>query len=315
MRRTRLPVGTLAVVALAVAGVGVPVVLLSGIRSTGPSPRSAPPAHPRPSPSPGYLPSGEAWAPAVRPEGDRLVMPVTFPEGTTAELVYPPELALHRLNVSPDTYADGGPRACGWGVHATRHDPAAGWIRGSAPLFEHTRADGGVVALWDGGPAHEPHDFLVYRFGAWSILVPCRFGGPGDEEALASWAEHLHGRQTPEGLLVLWSDPPLVVNPWRDQHGPTIRMSNREVVLDLRPGSEQCDPGSGWGGDTDPGDGVVQWCVQPEGAVYLYANGFTPEARRMLGLLVEGLEVRDVRPSEAGQPTSARTSSGTSKFA
>lgn len=251
---------------------------------------------PSPTPSPSYLPLGERWAPPTYREGDRLVMPVTFPDGTTAELVYPAKLGLEQLSVYPDTYADGGPDVCGYPVSATRYDPLVWWVRGDAPLAEHVRQGGTTVALWQGTRDHEPYDYLVYRFGSWSVLVPCKWDG--DEEALAIWAENLHGYESPEGLLVLQGTPPLVLHPWRDQNGPTLRMSDDDVVVDLRPLSGQCDPASGWGGDTDPRDGVVQWCVQPEGAIYIYANGFTSEGKDFLQLLVNGLEVRDVQPAE-----------------
>jgi hypothetical protein len=249
-----------------------------------------------PTPSPTYLTVGERWAPPTYPEGDLLVMPVTFPDGTSAELVYPPELALEELSVYPDTFADGGPRQCGWSVHATRYDAHAGWITGEEPLAEHVRAGGATVGLWEGTPDNEPYDYLVYRFGSWSVLVPCLGGGAIDQEALAVWAENLHGQETPDGLLALEGTPPLVLHPWRDQNGPTLRLSGNDVVIDIRPRSEQCDPASGWGGDTDAADGVVQWCVEPEGGIYVYANAFAPGGKDLLQALVDDLEVRGVPP-------------------
>lgn len=121
---------------------------------------------PSPTPSPSYLALGDRWAPPTYREGDRVVMPVTFPDGTTAELVYPPELGLEELSVYPDTFADGGRSGCGWSVSATRYDPLVGWVRGDAPLAEHVRRDGTTVALWEGTHDHEPYNFLVYRFDA-----------------------------------------------------------------------------------------------------------------------------------------------------
>jgi len=128
------------------------------------------------------------------------------------------------------------------------------------------------------------------------VLVPCQWDGSIDREALAVWAENLHGHESSDGLLVLEGTSPLVLHPWRDQNGPTLRLSSEEVVIDIRPLSEQCDPASGWGGDTDAADGVVQWCVQQEGGIYVYANAFAAEAKDLLQALVEGLEVRDVLP-------------------
>lgn len=267
----------------------------TGAQACCPAWQPNPDAEPGATPPPTYLAADEWWAPPVYPEGDRLVMPVTFPEGTTAELVYPPELGLEELNVYPDTYGEGGPGQCGWPVYATRYDPHTGWITGREPLAEHIRADGTTVELWEGTPDNEPYDYLVYRFGSWSVLVPCQWAGSIDREALAVWAENLLGEESPEGLLVLDGTPPLVLHPWRDQNGPTLRFSNQDVVIDVRPLSGQCDPSSGWGGDTDASDGVVQWCVRREGGIYVYANAFSAEAEVFLQSLVDELVVRRVR--------------------
>jgi hypothetical protein len=223
-------------------------------------------------------------------------MPVTFPDGTRAQLVYPARLALEDLSVYPDTFAGGGPRACGASVSATRYDPhgEGDWFIGDDPLWEHRRSDGLTVQLWKGTTDHGG-SFLVYRFGSWTVLVPCL--GSAESEDLRLWAESLHGEETPEGLLVLESTPPLVVNPWR-HHPPVIRFSDRHIIFELSPDSAQCDPSNGWGGDQDAGDGVVQWCIDPEGRVYLYANGFSSDGERFLQALVDDLEVRRVRPPD-----------------
>lgn len=268
----------------------------TGAQACCPAWQPHPDVEPSGTPTPTYLSVDERWAPPTYPEGDRLVMPVTFPDGTTAEVVYPSDLALEKLSVYPDTFADGGGRQCGWGVHATRYDPHVGWIRGAEPLTEHVGADGTTVELWEGTRDNEPYDYLVYRFGSWSVLVPCLGDGVIDQETLAVWAENLHGHESADGLLVLEGTPPLVLHPWRDQNGPALRFSNKDVIIDIRPLSDQCDPASGWGGDTDAADGVVQWCVQPEGGIYVYANAFAPEGEDSLRALVDGLEVRVVRP-------------------
>jgi hypothetical protein len=181
-------------------------------------------------------------------------------------------------------------------VSGTRHNShgAGDWYIGDEPLWEHVRADGLTVQLWNGTPDHRPYDFLVYRFGSWIVLVPC--SDSTDREALRIWAESLHGEQAPDGLLVLRSTPLLVVNPWRNQHAATIRMSGDEIVVDIRTSPELCDPSTGWEGDRGAGDGTVQWCIHQPGGIYVYANGYTPAAERFLQDLVEGLEVRRVRP-------------------
>jgi hypothetical protein len=243
-----------------------------------------------PSPSPSSLRDNDSWSPATYREDGRLVMPVTFPDRTQAELVYPPELGLEDLHVYPDTYVTGS-EACGPALYATRHD-LEGWITGKEPLDEHVRPDGMRVELWEGAPSSRPYEFLVYRFGDWTAFTPCL--EIVDRDHVRIWAENLHGEQSPDGMLVLESTPPLVVNPWHDRDAPTIRMSDDDIIIDLR--TARCDTGSG--GDRGADDGVIQWCIHPQGGIYLYANGFSPAAERFLQDLVEGLEVRRVRPPE-----------------
>ncbi|MGZ8632102.1 MAG: hypothetical protein ACXWZF_14250 [Actinomycetota bacterium] len=83
-----------------------------------------------------HLPPNARWAPAVARKDGRVVMPITFPDGATAELVYPADLALEELNFYADTYGvlDGKSSSCGWPVHASPHDPRSGWVRGDEPL-------------------------------------------------------------------------------------------------------------------------------------------------------------------------------------
>jgi hypothetical protein len=246
-----------------------------------------------PSGPPSYLDPDERWAPSVHREGDLVVMPITFPDGTTAELHYPPELSLEeRFSVYPDTFAAGGPQACGSSVHATRHDPSGGWVVGSEPLALFPRPDGSVAELWDGEPLSEPHDYLLFRFDSWTVLVPCRWHGDWDREEVSVWSENVHGQESPDGLLVLTGTSPLKVNPYDDRSGPTVRFSTNDLVLDLTVGPEACR----WRlNDRGVGDGNVQWCIQPAGGIWLYATMFTATAEKLLRGLVEDLQVLNVR--------------------
>ena len=114
---------------------------------------------------------------------------------------------------------------------------------------------------------------------------------------MAVWAENLHGHESADGLLVLDGTPPLVLNPWRDNNGPTLRFSDRAVVVDVQPLSEICSTGGDSVRDVDPSDGVVQWCLEGEGGIRVYANAFEAERKEFLADLVAGLEVRAVRTS------------------
>src|SRR5207247_3757475 len=120
---------------------------------------------------------------------------------------------------------------------ATRPDPHERCIRGTIPLWEHERPDGAAVALWNG----DGSDYLVYRFGAWSVMLPCEPTVTG--QALTTWADQLDGVQSPDGLLDLEATAPIHVNPWHDANGPTVRLSNQGVIVDIQPGSYICKPG------------------------------------------------------------------------
>ena len=48
------------------------------------------------------------------------------------------------------------------------------------------------------------------------------------------------------------------------------------------------------GQGTDASDGVVQWCVQQDGGIYVYANAFAAETKHFLQALVDDLDVRRV---------------------
>lgn len=249
-----------------------------------------------PAPTPSFLAPEERWSPPTSADGDRVVMPVTFPDGTTAELVYPEPLELERLSVYPDTYAEGGPRECGVSVHATRYDPRLGWVTGDRPIAQHERDDGTVVEVREGTRDHAPYDFLVYRFGSWSVLVPCRWRADDiDAASLAAWADNLHGEESADGLLVLSGTDPIRMHPYQDRSGPTVRLSSEDAVIDLTVGPEAC----GWDVDDREvtGDGTVQWCIQPEGGIWLYATAFAADGRTLLEDVVAGLQIRNVRSS------------------
>lgn len=244
-----------------------------------------------PSVSTRYLGPDERWAPPVHHEGGLVVMPITFPDGTTAELRYPPELSLEeRFSVYPDTFAAGGPQACGSSVHATRHDPKVGYVIGSEPLARFTRQDGIIAELWDGEPLSEPHDYLLIRFDSWTAVIPCRWHGDWDREEVSVWSENVHGHESPDGMLVLTATPPLEVHPY--EGSPTVRFSNRDLVLDLTIAPGECRLSSD---DRGVGDGTVQWCIQPSGGIWLYATMFTAKAEKLLSGIVEDLQVLDVR--------------------
>jgi hypothetical protein len=188
-------------VAVAIAGVGVPLRLLSSIDGDV-RPAAAPTASfGEAPPTPQTTP--QVFVPPTHNEGALTVMPVTFPDGSTAQLVYPPDLDLAGLGVRP--YWAGCSRDF-WFHH---YDPIGTLYDPEGPLQTWTGADGSTVGLWHGtdeepGVDGEPIDYLVFHFGAWTVLV-YDYGGDAalTDEERAICAERLVGRETDWGWVVI----------------------------------------------------------------------------------------------------------------
>ena len=238
-----------------------------------------------------HLPSNLRWAPPVSMENGEVVMPITFPDGATAELVYPADLALEELSFYPDTYGilDGKSSSCGWPVHASRYDPRGGWVRGEEPLDRFVATSDRVVELWEGTRSSEPYNYLLSRSGSWNVIVPCDSVMTIAGDTL-KWAKLMTASESPDGLLVFEDAAPLDMH--QSHEGATVRISGKDVVVDLSSGRTGCEKSSS---DLGASDGVVQWCVEPAGGVYLYANAFKPAQESFLERLVTGLQIRGYR--------------------
>jgi hypothetical protein len=276
--------------ALVIAGVGIPLVLLSPIAGERPPPGHAPLAGPTGSPSPAVSPiaTAEPFVPPTYREGGNEVMPVVFPDGTSAELVYPAELDLaRRLGVAPNTQARLLHGDCGDDLYITRERLAVG-VSGSEPVAMYEGVDR-PVELWKGDRAHGGYR-LVFSFGGWYVAASCREGpGAGGEEHQL-WASSLQGHETRDGYLILETTPPLEVHPYRDAGGPALFLYDSDIIVELVAGSENEAE------ELDPRDGVVQWRFQ-KGHIRVYANAFSKEGKDFLATLIEGLSVRKVVPS------------------
>jgi hypothetical protein len=274
MRRS---VSLLVPLALVVAGVGVPLLVLAPLGPESPSPMAGPNAAPSPTATP------TEFVPPTYVEGNQVVMPVTFPDGTAAELVYPPELDLASFSVYPNTQGDLDRGSCGSDSFISTAKRATG-VSGAEPLAV-LPGTAGNVELWRGDEDHGGY-LLIFEFGRWYVALYCN-RGPGDETH-AVWAASLSGHETPEGYLVLEASAPLQLHPWRDVGRPALFISDRDTFIELVAGSTNTAE------DRDPSDGVVQWRFQ-EGHVRLYANAFSKGAKDVLQGLVDGLEIRNVR--------------------
>ena len=187
-----------------------------------------------------------ALVPDTYRDGSRVVLPVVFPDGTRAELTYPPELAVAELGVFP--YSSGSLRGrspipgrgdtvgrdfwvrCGElsDVRSLRNDG-----RQPALLAEYKGADGQAVGLWK-LRANDPAHYLGFKFGRWAVLVYDYVGaGAMTDPEPASWAASFSGRETGEGFLILEGTGPLRLARAREHAGPELVFAAGNPTRDL----------------------------------------------------------------------------------
>ena len=191
------------------AGAGVVVTRVAGERGdrlAGPAPASsaAPPST--------VPPRAAGFVPRTTREGNRTVLPVTFPDGSTAELVYPTALNLAAMGVQPDVsflrVQDPGPR---FELVFSRGGPVPGLLKGDQPVGRYQTTKGRPVQLW---PAVEHPGvlsgysyWLHYRIGAWTVLA-----GVTDQAMAAEVARNLDGRQTGDGFVMIQASGPFALS-------------------------------------------------------------------------------------------------------
>jgi hypothetical protein len=94
------------------------------------------------------VPSADRFLPPTYEEKGKVVMPVTFPDGTTAEILHPPDLDLAGTNIQPYTSA-GGPAGVGRDftiVYGQAEEVLRGW--GDVELLdEYPDGQGGTVGF------------------------------------------------------------------------------------------------------------------------------------------------------------------------
>lgn len=244
--------------------------------------------------------------PPTYSEADRVILPVTFPDGTTAELVYTLELDLAALGAFP--YGSGTLR--GRSTTVGRSDTVARdfWIRhgdvedvlalrndNKTPMLLATYggSDGQDVGFWDLRTDDTAH-YLGFQFGRWAVLVYDYVGvGAMTDAERSSWAASFSGRETDEGFLVLEGSGPLRLAKAREHAGPQLAFAegNPTRHLTLFPGT--CTPHRDqtrvvdgqlvqWSG------GFADWCLSE--SMRIHASG----DQAFVGPLIRGLDVRDV---------------------
>jgi len=162
------------------------------------------------------------FVPTTNVEEGKVLLPVTFPDATSAELVYPPGLEIAELGVFP--YTSGT-------LHGKSSTPGRSdfvardfviryghlekmlevWNKGRSPrlLAQYEGVDAQAVGLWDLGWDDTAHK-LGFQFGRWTVLVYdyVAAGAMSDAER-ATWAASFSGRETADGFLLLEASGPL----------------------------------------------------------------------------------------------------------
>lgn len=257
----------------------------------------------RPSQSPAELQrlQQKKFIPPVTSEGANTVMPVTFPDGSTAEVVYRSDLKLAERGVRPSYSGD--LTDCCFRLFAVDYENTT-FVRGPE-LAQFPGADGSPVPLRAGAEG-DPDRYLVVRVGPWSVGIPEGRGEAQLNDAQkAAWAAGLVGRQTPEGFLVLEGRAPVRMTAAGESAGPSLRIGTilREGILAF-PGA--CTPPTGRRVQTINGRQVRvsarfgTLCL-PEApmALQIYGN------RDFIRAVAQGVEIRNVKPPQPPAPPPA----------
>ena len=230
-------------------------------------------------------------------EGDRTVVPVTFPDGTTAELLFSSEVGAATFGVAGSHVRAGwaAPResagGCGWEFVVSYGDPHGSLYRGKEPIAAYGGASSHPVELWQG--VNDNRFALVYRSDRWTVTLPCEEPIEGNADAHQEWARSLILRETPEGFLVLDSVPPLTLGLSAGYERPGLEFGGHEW-FQLRPGP--CQPLTAQGVEIVNGvrvatfPGGASWCL-PEASMSVTAYG----GAAFIDELVRGLDVRRTR--------------------
>jgi hypothetical protein len=294
-RRRRVLVTGVTLVVFAGAGLVVTRVAGDrGVRLTTPAPTTVTPST---IPSFTVPPSAAGFVPRTTREGSRTVLPVTFPDGSTAELVYPTALALAGMGVQPDVsflrVRDPGPR---YELVFSRGGPVPGLLKGHRPVGRYQTTKGRPVQLW---PAVENPGvlsgygyWLHYRIGAWTVLA-----GVSDRAMAAEVARNLDGRQTGDGFVVIQAGGPFALSrEYGEGRGAQLAIGDRSALpdaivaepwrlIELSPARGSCHE------EGSSGDHGTK-CLGPGGAG-IFAN--ISGDPLWVKAVVRGLEARNVR--------------------
>lgn len=200
----------------------------------------------------------QIFVPPTHSEGSRTVLPLTFPDGSSAEIVYSSDMRLAERGVRPYFVACGRDLNFFYG-----YDPDEGWYS-DEELGTYEGFDGARVRFLRA--ADNPNTgYFVFHFGDWTVLM-YDYLKPGlSEEQRRRCVADLRGSQTPGGFLVLKGDLP-----------DDLALGDPELMIgDLRPGillfPGPCQNlGSGQAESIGRRTTFASWCLSNEMTIHAY---------------------------------------------
>lgn len=255
----------------------------------------------------------QEFVPQTYKEGAHAVLPIVFPDGATAELVYPPKLKLAELGVQPTVSVGISKRRWPNERFLIITKTAASKFREKGLPIRTYEGPSGKVRLWR---AKDPEEFLHplflhFRIGTWNVIV-----GDGNDGNFMGrrhrrlWAERLAGHETENGFVVIDPLPPLTIS--RGAGRPKLWFAECFQFVDLR--LEKCrdlkDSALAKNQTATVADGVTvhrsrsgrtfnaNWCT-PSRRISVYVDDAT---KKIVDLAVAGLKVRNVDIGEDEAP-------------
>ena len=165
---------------------------------------------------------GPLFYPPTAQQGDgNEVLPVVFPDGSSAELVYPSSLQLDERYAIP--FLVGGSKKDG--MMRPRISYGGVSFRVEGPIDCLRGRNGEQVPVWRA----ESQEVVVLRFGQWHVSV---FGRNTDLEL---WAENLRGTVEKGGWLTLAGENGLLLGPQFRPGDSELLFADRNNILTVRP--------------------------------------------------------------------------------
>jgi photosystem II stability/assembly factor-like uncharacterized protein len=243
-------------------------------------------------------------------ENGLVVMPVTFPDGETTTLRYPPEMKIAQLGFRGDLGVEYP--ATGGKVVSITYATVAQVYGDAQPVKVYRGANGATVDYFHAAQAVDPpnatkYDELAFQFGPWLVQV-YDVQQPGDFEIRmtdaqrATWARSLTGTLDSNGYLVLHAQEPIAITHNEGQESGFGSEPGNVVELDPHlycnePGSDTSARRRGNSGGTHG----VSWCVDKE--MHISAHG----TARFAELAADQLEIAPLGTLLTGTPTTTTT--------